>query len=202
MLMDLIGEPFGDLTVDLLLEERDEVCKGRRWLCRCICGNTAIRTTHSLLEAKRRGQISCCRRCLVELNGGRFIEYAERRKEWFRKLWEETRTLYTLEELRKMEKEIRTAIEAEEGAFVGEDATKYAAVPTDEIYGVKKRRLRESSAPIMSRAERERRERRENIARLTQDIVSAATARAAAEAVRRADEYARNVESRRVRFYE
>jgi hypothetical protein len=136
---------------------------------------------------------------LVELNGGRFIEYAERRKEWFRKLWEETRTLYTLEELRKMEKEIRTAIEAEEGAFVGEDATKYAAVPTDEIYGVKKRRLRESSAPIMSREERER---RENIARLTQDIVSAATARAAAEAVRRADEYARNVESRRVRFYE
>jgi hypothetical protein len=56
-----VGQVWGKLTI---LEELPSTARlGRRWRCRCICGEEVTRSTGSLRLADRKGMKSCCHSC-------------------------------------------------------------------------------------------------------------------------------------------
>lgn len=62
--VDLTGAVIGQ--VEVLRPER-ATCRGgkdgRRWLCRCSCGNEYVKRGSHLLESMRAGNDLCCRTC-------------------------------------------------------------------------------------------------------------------------------------------
>ncbi len=54
--MELTGQKFGRLTV---VQATEDARPGRWWMCRCDCGNTAVRST-SKLRAKPNGHSCGC----------------------------------------------------------------------------------------------------------------------------------------------
>lgn len=111
-----IGDVFGELTVEAQLPTLDSR-QGRRWLLRCDCGGTAIRTSSSLGQAVRNGAISCCRECLRELNAGSWEWRVRSRHDLFLSIWREHRELYTTVQLGHLENDIREEVGLELGGW-------------------------------------------------------------------------------------
>jgi hypothetical protein len=103
-LAEMQRQPWGDLSV--LDEVGRTHCGLKLWLCTCSCGHKALRTTTRLRRAVKDGQTSMCLECLRELRSGLHIEYVDRRRQFFRQIWDKFHTLYLDVHLRKMELDI------------------------------------------------------------------------------------------------
>lgn len=113
MPVDLIGRVFGELTVISLESERRGT--SRVWLCSCLCGGQALRTTYQLQEAERRGWQPCCLSCYEELYGGIRHQKRTERIDRFKELWELDGTLYSEVNIAIMEEDVRSELIREYG---------------------------------------------------------------------------------------
>jgi hypothetical protein len=103
----LVGENFGELTVEA---EAGRSHVGILWLCRCVCGRPALRTTVALNRAKRYGHVPCCIVCQRELRGGIFIARHQAHIEAWRWLWECHRTLWSTSAIDRLTQAIRDEV--------------------------------------------------------------------------------------------
>lgn len=110
-----IGDIFGELTVEALLPTDDG--GNRRWLCRCDCGNEAIRTTAALNRSRADSQKPCCARCLEELRRGMWIQREIHGVSYLKNLWLDRGELWTTVTLERLERDIHDEVGLELGGW-------------------------------------------------------------------------------------
>jgi hypothetical protein len=92
---DLTGRIFNNLTVVKLLgtwKEGNETSPKRRWLCRCVCGNTRTVTTGNLAA----GYTRWCEAC--QQNGKSQTHQARRSEQDFKRNYKSYRDGFTAEQ--------------------------------------------------------------------------------------------------------
>lgn len=112
----LWGQRFGELTA---IKAVGSGRQGVKWLCRCDCGRSAIRTAARLLQARREKQRPCCYVCLQELRSGSCYYAALKREEFFLDLWLDQATLYSVSAEQGLIHDVRRIVEKDLG-FVPE----------------------------------------------------------------------------------
>lgn len=112
----LWGQRFGELTAIKAVGKRGLAVE---WLCRCDCGNVALRTASYLATARKRGTRPCCAGCLRELRGGMRYAGKLRRKEVLLELWGDCGTLYSTNAELRMLHDLREDMARETGYTPG-----------------------------------------------------------------------------------
>lgn len=116
--MDLVGQKFGELTVESLVG-RDEERRAQLWLCRCDCGGAALRITSALLRARADGSTPSCEQCRKEYTAGLFLDNRERRRAALLKYWAAKGSLWPEHTLDRLAVKIREEVGDELGGWSG-----------------------------------------------------------------------------------
>lgn len=124
------GEQFGDLTA---IEPVGQRANGAYiWICKCVCGGEALRSSSALNHATREGFRPCCHKCLVEQRGGLQVVRAEALREAYRKQFVDFRTLWLPRQTSALMTGVLSDLEAEFGPMPDRDEPK---LPLDQAAG-------------------------------------------------------------------
>lgn len=111
-----VGDVFGELTVERAIAFGKQ--GPTRWLCRCDCGNEAIRSGSALVAAVRAGRRPCCHDCRNEMFRSLATESRQRVNAARRALFAVRGTLYSVRANERIGREVRAALEEEFGPVV------------------------------------------------------------------------------------